>query len=163
MLYFRLWFAFLQHCFRALFHSSSSLVSIVNSELLGREVFSEKLIRKSTNEVRPGLFMPKESDRRPLSVNRLNFADRILFLRLGGKHARNRRLTFYGFAELTAQQARQVKSDEGWQMDVRATPKVTNPFHADLTIQEDKDKSYDLMIAEQICRFARFRGPTQTS
>lgn len=162
MLYFRLWSAFLKHCLRASSRSISP-ISVADSELLGREVFSEKNIKKSTNEVKPGLFMPKEFDRKPISVNRLGFADRSLFFRLGRIHARKRRLTFYGFAELTAQHARQVKGDDGWQMDVRGTPVVRNPFHADLTIQEGKDKSYDLMIAQQICRFARFRGPPQAS
>lgn len=158
MPYFSLWLAYVRYLVVSIFYHSRSPNVVLDSEMLGREVFFRSHIRESANRVKPGLFLPKESERRPFSVNRLTLANRLIFVALGKVQARARRSNFYGFAELTAAEARRVRGDDGWQMDVRGTPTLRNPLHADLSIWDDKGKDYDLMIAGQLCEFAHFSG-----
>lgn len=158
MLYFRLWLAYARHCAKCFVESRIAPSNVANAEVLGREVFSRSNFTVSTGRIKPGLFLPKEIDRKPLSVNRLSLARRKLFVALGQLHGSRRQNNFYGFAELSAEAVRQVRGDDGWQMDVRGTFLFGNPLHADLSISEEKGIDYDLLIADQLCMKAKFRG-----
>ena len=133
------------------------MLSIIDDEILGREIFSKKNIRKSSSTVKVNAFLIPNV-RTAISVSRLGIAPRHLIESLGKEHAIRRvpEQTFYGFGELSADALKAIRLDDGSDIPVRGTPTLTNPFHADIRLPKDDGDDYRLEIADCLAQIARF-------
>lgn len=121
---------------------------VEGKELLGRELFSSKVFNKTKGTIRINAFQPKSTSV-PISVNRLSLVPIKSFIALGRRHARKRKLNFYGFAEVEARIVRRIYKE------VMGSPTIENPFHADILLPSDNGKDLIMDCARQVCEEAR--------
>lgn len=120
------------------------LPPLQNSESLGRSVFSSGQAKRARkNIILPAIFLEAEGTE-SLSVDRLDHAPISEMAEIGDRIASARGVNrrFYGWAVLTVETAIQ----DG--RTVRATPKLDNPFHADIDLNisfsaEQRDKQIE--------------------
>lgn len=91
-----------------------------------------------------------------MSVNRFSLFSAPFFEKLGIQHGNNRSQTYKGAAHLLAGNIRNIRADD-WAADVLGTPKLRNPFHADIPLPPDKGKDYDMEIQIRLAEISTFR------
>ena len=57
-----------------------------------------------------------------------------------------------------AERLRCIKLDTGNSLDVRGSPSIKNPLHADIALPAYEDKDYDLLIADQLIEISKFES-----
>lgn len=152
-----LWVSFFRFAFSRALNLRTPL-KVDDSELIGRALFSGNY---KNGKVLARAFMPKPTSRK-LSTNRLSSAPNELFVSLSRHDADLRSIksgnviNFYGFAVLEAGKLRSIKLDGKKYLKVLGSPNFRNPLHADITLPTYEDKSYDLLIADQLIEISRF-------
>ena len=108
---------------------------IRDGESLGRGVFSRRNVRRARVLYRVFLERAGVAE---ISVDRLDHAPPAEAVAIADGNATGRSATFYGWAVVTAQKA----NANGRQ--VKASPKLDNPYHADIVLPdlsvEDQDE-----------------------
>gem|GEM_PF-3517027 len=152
----RLWLRFLPFALRRICRKTCPL-SITDDEILGREIFSKRVIRKSDSRVRANAFLTP-NEQTGISVSRLGLDLRDLLEALAKFHAIRRvpKRTFYGFGELPAGVLKGIRLTDGNKIPVRGTPSKENPFHADIMLAKDDGDDYRLEVADRLAQIARF-------
>ncbi|MBX3650284.1 MAG: hypothetical protein KF771_02770 [Burkholderiales bacterium] len=127
-----------------------------NSEGIAREIFSSRCYR-ADGRVVPNAFGFNRAKDNAFSVNRISLAPEAFFQYLGLKHAKRRKLTFHGSAQLTAQNIRSVVMDDLWGANVLGSPTKENPFHADIPYPPDHGRDYDMAVQIQLANLSVFQ------
>lgn len=129
------------------------------SEIIGRALFSGHCKK---GRILASAFMPK-SFSRELSTNRLSCVQNELFETLSSLDAINRskksgnHINFYGFAVLEVKKLRGIQLDAKNSLDVRSSPSLKNPLHADIVLPPYEGKDYDLLIADELIEISKFQ------
>ena len=101
---------------------------MIETEHLGRSVFSSKLAKKARRpQPVPEAFLVRREDDR-ISVDRMDHAERTEMTELAAARGRERGREFRGWAILTVAHA------ESNGRTVEATPLESNPYHADICL-----------------------------
>lgn len=146
-----LWFHFALNCFRELIRGTSPL-RIFRDDILSRELYSGHVTPGGKLNVTAFTASPKNGF--GLSVNRCDKAPHRLFVELGLASAQrrstpDRKASFKGFAHLAAGDLLKIDSKE-FTLVAKAELTRTNPFHANIAVPQDKDKSFYLLVASEI-------------
>lgn len=129
--------------------NSVELPLLKPSDNLGRGVFSSRHVRRAVKgKIVHRVFLEKSERVESLSVDRLDHAFDETMAEIGDQTAFLRERTFYGWAVVTVEDA----SRDG--RTVRETPKLENPYHADIdlnlpdsTERRDIQKQHALALA----------------
>jgi hypothetical protein len=146
MITFKLWLKFLGYVFRS--GKSTSIFSVSAPELLGREIFSRRNFNKS-KRVFPPAFQPKAGSR-DVSVTRLSLCSFQWAVLIARRHSRKRHQNLYGFANVPAKVVLEIG------LEVRVSPLLENPFHADMRFPADTKKDALVDFSRRIAERATF-------
>ena len=125
------------------------------TETIARGVFSRRQFADTIGRVKPNAFLEAPHVQR-LSVDRTDEAPEEELVRLAEKRAAERSKTFYGWAKLSVADAE--KSGRG--VEVRASPKTGNRYHADIVLPST-ERTFQKHVANRLARTSRwFRRPT---
>lgn len=127
-----------------------------DEETIGRAIFSSKQIAHASGTVKINAFLPKRGDD-GISTDRLGCAPRRLIENRASFDGKRRKTpaTFYGYAELRAEQVRAIVIDQRAQVEVIATPTLSNPVHGEVTLRDDGD-DFRMAVADALIRASRF-------
>ena len=151
MLEAKLWARFVIFSVHRYVHGQRPL-SVLDKEVLGRELRSSRQFTPSTGRIKPNAFEPPKG-KQNISVDRLSLVSRALAVAIGNKHSRARGRTFYGFAEISAGQVRETKAS------VSGRPALDNPIHGNIQLPPDDGRDFILDIARQLAERAQFSPP----
>ena len=136
--------------------NTPSNLCVADDEDLGRRVFSETAAKRARNgRVRFHIFREKEGVR-TISVDRLTIATSKQLTPIVKQASEGRTGRFQGWAFVLAGCARQMK------LDVVASPRDENPFHADIELPKaDKAKQDDhIIFAKMLADIAKWHEPS---
>ena len=114
---------------------------IEHEENLGRGVFSSGHAKRARRAKIPvHVFLEREGVAE-ISVDRLDRAPLADAVAIADINAAARRAKFYGWAVILARQA------SGSRREVRASPKLDNPYHADIVLPDSASEDRDEQIS----------------
>ncbi len=124
-------------------------LTVIFEENLGRELNTKSLFAATTGRVRPNAFIPPK-DSKDISVTRLSIILRALAIEIANRRAATLKSSqsFYGFAVLGATDVRDVGAQ------VKGTPHMRNPFHADIMLPPDSERDKVREIAALLAKRA---------
>ena len=128
-----------------------------SDEILGRGVFSSKQARQAKNGIVPRRVFLERYGEVSISVDRLDFAELEEMAALGDKVAVGRsvgrRVTFYGWAIITAEDAGSSERQ------VISTPQPDNPYHTDIILPDStaEDRDEQIRHAQELADASRWR------
>lgn len=130
------------------------LPELRNEDPLGRRVFSERRARKAANDkIVPDIFIQKDAD--SLSSDRLDHAPDVEMAMIADSTS-NQPKGIQGWATVTVANAGQSGRS------VIATPRLDNPYHADIELNlpdsEERRKHESRQHAGKLAAVARWRG-----
>lgn len=146
----RLWAHFVLYCVRRASALQQPL-RVGDHEMLGRAIYSDRQIRRSTSTVKIDAFLVP-SEQSGISVDRIECAPRELLecrAELDGQRRRTP-LHFKGYAELCVSDVRTLRMSNTVGIPVRATPTFRNPAHADLVLPPDDGDDLRMEIADAL-------------
>jgi hypothetical protein len=128
---------------------------ICDGDVIARQLFSGHV--KPSGKIEVTAFVASASNGYGISLDRWSKAPERLFKTLAQKAAKRRTQNFKGFALFDAATLKSVRvKDLG---EIRATSALTkrNPFHADILIPPNRDRSFYLQVAAEIREKAKAR------
>lgn len=125
------------------------LPDIDDDDLLGREMFSKRRVRKAERGlIDPSIFEPPR-DKDTLSVDRLDLAPDEKMAEIGDMNGSSQGKPFFGWAQVIVRNAR-ARGRE-----VLASPRLDNPYHADIVLplpdgeeRRDAERQHALNLAK---------------
>lgn len=146
----RLWAHFVLYCIQRASARQQPL-GVGDHEMLGRAIYSDRQIRRSTSAVKVNAFLVP-SEQSGISVDRIECAPRKLLEYRAGLDGHRRRTPqrFKGYAELRVSDVRTLRLSITAGIPVCATPKLRNPAHADLVLPPDDGDDLRMEIADAI-------------
>ncbi len=167
---FSLWIYFFAFFFKQVSSKRRPLI-IDDSEEIGRTLFSGNYDPKK-EEIKVAAFMLKLEDvSKGMSVNRLTYAPRkqlgLLFeidaqrrtAKAREKNSGANEKKFYGYASIKAVDIRSIVINGKKSLHLDATLTLRNPFHADIWLPVDEEKSLYMSIADALQQKAKFIAP----
>ena len=114
---------------------------IRRDENLGRGVFSSNHAKRARREKIPVRVFLEREGVAEISVDRLDHAPRAEAVEIADSNAAAREAKFYGWAVILAQQA------DANRREARASPKLDNPYHADIVLPDSAVEDRDEQIS----------------
>ena len=127
--------------------------NIAPEEDLGRSVFSSRDAKRARrSRVSLNAFLEKEGQT-DISVDRLSIAPEAEAIAIADNVAAERNRTFYGWAVVTAEEARRSERE------AIASPLKNNPYHADICLPEltAEDREEQKRHAQELADISRWR------
>ncbi len=148
-----LWIRFLLFGLISIIRFRSPL-AILNSEKLGRELFSGH-VKNDGITLRPNAFKINRKSENSISLDRISLAPLRLFTSLALAAAKRRKVNFKGFAEIAPDAFTRVQLEGNTVLSVKGDPTKSNPFHANVPLPPDRDDDFYLLIATELLQYAQ--------
>jgi len=142
-----LWFRFAYYSIWALGRGQWPL-TIRDGDILGRQLFSGHV--RPNGKIEVSAFVASASNAFSISLDRWSKAPERLFKTLAVGAARARRQNFKGFALFDAGDLKLVCIRNEPPIQALGVPTKRNPFHADIRLPPDRDRSFYLLVATEL-------------
>lgn len=105
---------------------------------------------RPNGKIEVGAFVASASNRFGISLDRWSQAPERLFKTLAQKVAKKRSQNFKGFALFDAANLQSVRVKDLQEIRAVGVPTKRNPFHADILLPTDREKSFYLLVATEL-------------
>ena len=120
-------------------------MTIRDGDVLARQLFSGHV--RPNGKIELSAFIASASNGFGISLDRWSKAPERLFKALGMKAAKRRSQNFKGFALFDALGLKSIHVKDESEIRALGVPTRRNPFHADIQLPPDREKSFYLLVA----------------
>lgn len=142
-----LWLRFAYYSIWALCRGQWPL-TIRDGDVLGRQLFSGHV--RPNGKIEVNAFVASVSSAFGISLDRWSKAPEHLFKRLALEAAKASRRNFKGFALFDATRLKSVRIKNEPDIRARGVPTKRNPFHGDIKLPSNRDRSFYLLVATEL-------------